>query len=187
MAITKQDLLEPSGRAKAVQETRVVFENALARYRDLIKWKIFDIDGLNARDGFGFESVLLDIAETMEEHRDTYQLPEEKTAIEDREPSKDELVKRIKEEKEQDTSTATFWSQFESSTLPAWNHRSHLRAGFLILLRCMQKMESVLEATDIFLEHLGRLRASNPDRFANTAHRSVLFSTYPCSIDSNSS
>lgn len=54
-----------------------------------------------------------------------------------------------------------------------WNHCSHLRAGYNLLLDALHVGTSILSCADEFLEHLQRLKSRDPGRFANTEHRTM--------------
>ncbi|KAH7026093.1 uncharacterized protein B0I36DRAFT_153720 [Microdochium trichocladiopsis] len=84
--------------------------------------------------------------------------------------SQEELQALAAEEMSSIQPAHVFWREFLDGTLPAWNHASHLQAGYLVLLECLTSGKGVFESADAFLQHLARLRDRQPDRFRNTAH-----------------
>jgi GTPase SAR1 family protein len=97
-------------------------------------------------------------------------------------PSKEELLEKIHlSHANSMLPPAEFMSQMVAGELENWDHRSHLRAGFLTLLECLHKKSVVVDATDLFLDRLDRMLKSAPGKFRNTSHRYVHQTEHPWS------
>ncbi|PGH12742.1 hypothetical protein AJ79_04103 [Helicocarpus griseus UAMH5409] len=88
-------------------------------------------------------------------------------------PSRKDLLQKIEDGFENRNSlldSDTFMKSMVSGTLDIWDHRSHLRAGFLTLTECVLRESVVFEAADLFLERLDKMLKAAPHKFRNTAH-----------------
>ncbi|KAF1973761.1 hypothetical protein BU23DRAFT_598665 [Bimuria novae-zelandiae CBS 107.79] len=69
-----------------------------------------------------------------------------------------------------------FWTSFFTASIPTWDHYTHLRAGYFTLLPYLTNPSTphpILPAANDFLTHLSRLRSSRPEKFGNTAHKTM--------------
>ncbi|KAM0549767.1 hypothetical protein ACHAPJ_009205 [Fusarium lateritium] len=58
-------------------------------------------------------------------------------------------------------------------SLSSWDHYTHLRAGYFVMHDCFSRGLGLLECANEFMAHLNRLREGNPERFRNTAHKTM--------------
>lgn len=170
--LNKQDLLLEENREEVIAGQRRRFETELARYDGVITWKIIAEPGLSGSTGEHLYHALDSVHETLSRAADKTKTIE-KTPVElpQEFPSDDELRKQIEKDADSFKDAATYWAAFLDGTLPTWNHRDHLHAGYIVLIDSFGKGEGVFESVDIFLAHLDRLREAQPDRFRNTAHK----------------
>jgi hypothetical protein len=187
--LNKQDKLPVEKRKDIVKGLRQRFEKEMEQYKEKLRYRILDFDGLSGLTGDGLYEVLDDMHTTMMRLKNSKKqvtdsitgsgknekvkedskaaLTGHKEAL----PTNDELIKRIEEEAVGEVDADTFWNQFLTGELPVWNHRSHLRAGYFILLDALSAGDSIFEAAEKFLSELSRLNRNNPERFRNTTHR----------------
>ncbi|KAM0075429.1 hypothetical protein ACKRZS_012518 [Fusarium odoratissimum] len=168
----KQDLLSEEERPKVVKELKAKIEAEIKPYADKLDVKILDNPGLSALWGCQVHNVMDEIRKTLKPKnaaKDT------KAEIEQREkgPSEEELRDRIRTANAESADAKTFWESFLDGTLEEWDHFTHLRAGFFVMHDCFGKGLGLLECADEFMKHLNRLREGNPERFRNTAHKTM--------------
>ncbi|EXL73916.1 hypothetical protein FOPG_10858 [Fusarium oxysporum f. sp. conglutinans race 2 54008] len=168
----KQDLLSEEERPKVVKELKAKIEAEIKPYADKLDIKILDNPGLSALWGCQVHNVMDEIRKTLKPKnaaKDT------KAEIEQREkgPSEEELRNRIRTANAESADAKTFWESFLDGTLEEWDHFTHLRAGFFVMHGCFSKGLGLLECADEFMKHLNRLREGNPERFRNTAHKTM--------------
>lgn len=124
--------------------SRSRIDNQLSRYDGNIDrkldWKICDVPDFCATSGVEIYEAL-DIVHTSVQ--DSYQKePQTKAPAQDSsakqlawdEPSVADLTACILREGKEEIAAISFWESSLTGDLPEWNHRSHLRARFLILL-----------------------------------------------------
>jgi hypothetical protein len=177
VVMNKQDLIPFGDRKSTVSELRQRFEHELSRYNGKLNWKICDVPGFSAASGVGLYEAL-DIIHTSIQsgHRDE---PLRKAKeLESKNPAREQsseadLTARIVKEGGEEADATNFWDQFLTGEIPEWNHRSHLRAGYFILLDTLLQGKRIFETAEIFLDHLRRLKELKPDRFRNTEHRTM--------------
>ncbi|KAF9887769.1 hypothetical protein FE257_009575 [Aspergillus nanangensis] len=79
-----------------------------------------------------------------------------------------------------------FMRQCVTGTLEKWDHRCHLRAGFLTLRESIAEDHVVFAASDLFLARLDAMRNANPSKFRKTSHRTLttfwLYQIYQCML-----
>ncbi|KAI5464985.1 hypothetical protein BGZ63DRAFT_350120 [Mariannaea sp. PMI_226] len=170
----KQDLLPPAERESIVGGLRTRFEAELKQYQDKISVKIMDTPGLSAVSGDQLDVVMNDIRDTLQgTSKSSQKSTKDQVAKLEQGPSEMELVERIKVANQNSIGPDQFWKSFMSGDLDSWDHYSHLRAGFFVLIEGLSKGARLLECATNFLEQLNTLRQKNPERFRNTAHKTM--------------
>lgn len=172
--LSKQDLLPPSERETIVQGVRNRFESELAQYQDKHYIRIMDQPGLSAASGSQLGIVMKEIRETLQQ---TPQPSQKFTNIQVEElekgPSEQELVDRIKKASMESVDPDRFWTAFVKGNLDSWDHYAHLRAGYFVLFEGLSRGSSLLDCASNFMGRLKELRLKNPEKFRNTAHRTM--------------
>ncbi|OCK74635.1 hypothetical protein K432DRAFT_447191 [Lepidopterella palustris CBS 459.81] len=174
--LTKQDLLPDDKREEIVKrESNRVEAWLLGKsISGEINYKVFDTLGFNVLEDRFIWNIYDEMTAIMVGKTQATAPSTIEASNTQKRPTKAELIQRIKQDRKEDIGSAeAFWTAFTSAKLQTWNHRNHLRAGYIILLHCLRRFESVYEAADLFMEHLERLRESEPNRFRNTAHRTM--------------
>jgi ubiquitin carboxyl-terminal hydrolase L3 len=174
----KQDLL-PTEKGQAITaDHRRLFETELSAHTPNLQWQFVDLPGFSAMTGDRC-SELLDIIfdSTANGTRLNAGAPSATSSQQptkpDDKPTEAELLARIEREREGDITGDEFWNSFLSGEIVDWNHRCHLRAGFSLLLDALRNGKSILSCAEDFLEHLQRLKSTDPERFRNTEHRTM--------------
>ena len=168
----KQDLLPPAEAKSIVDKLREQYESQVYLYRRQgLQIKVMDTPGLSGRTGEGLVEVMNEIVGTLNKEKKPTPAPTQpkKPVLEG--PTEQELFERIEKANQVSPSPDEFWRSFLAGDLPAWDHYSHLRAGFFVMYDCFARGCNVFECADEFLAHLKRLRNAQPERFRNTAHR----------------
>ncbi|PNP61570.1 hypothetical protein FNYG_13720 [Fusarium nygamai] len=168
----KQDLLSEEERPIIVKDLKDKIEAETKPYADKLDIKILDTPGLSALGGCQVHNVMDEIRKTLKPKtaaKDT------KAEIEMREkgPGEEELRNKIRTANAQSVDANTFWESFLDGSLESWDHYTHLRAGFFVMHDCFGRGLGLLECADEFMKHLNRLREGNPERFRNTAHKTM--------------
>lgn len=70
------------------------------------------------------------------------------------EPSADVLLSKIESEKDNSLSNDEFLKEFREGRIDVFDHRAHLRIGFIILFRCAKESISPSNAVDQFIQVL---------------------------------
>lgn len=170
--LNKQDALPSSQRAAIVNELKERFEHEISKYQDR-DFKVLDTPGLSGRTGEQLPEVMDEIKAVFKSRKKLEKPKPSQANV--KQPGKDfdegEAVWRIKSQNANAECANDFWQSFLRADLPAWDHYTHLRAGYFVLLASFAKGSSVFECATEFLTHLGRLREKNPERFRNTAHK----------------
>ncbi|UZP46560.1 hypothetical protein NXS19_014372 [Fusarium pseudograminearum] len=168
----KQDLLSPEDAANAVRDLKSQIEKEIKPYKNKLDIRILDYPGLSALNGTHLHAAMEEIRMALKPAKPT---PNVKAEIEQKVkgPSEDELINRIRQENATSVDAQTFWKRFLDGSLESWDHYTHLRAGFFVLRDCFARGVGLLECADEFMTHLNRLREGNPERFRNTAHRTM--------------
>lgn len=173
----KQDALAPAESESIVSNLRQRFESEVAQYRDKVIINVMDTPGLSGRTGEQLDTVMTDIISTLQNEKKKTPTPTATTTMpknpELQGPSEKELMDRIRQANQVSDSPDAFWTAFLAGDLHAWDHYSHLRAGFFVMYDCFARGFDVFDTADEFLSHLKRLREQQPERFRNTAHRYV--------------
>ncbi|KAF5644563.1 ubiquitin thiolesterase L3 [Fusarium sp. NRRL 52700] len=168
----KQDLLSEEEQTKIVKDLKEKIEAEIKPYADKLDIKILDTPGLSALSGCQVHNVMDEIRKTLEPKNAAKDM---KAEIEKREkgPSEEELRNKIRTANAESADAKTFWESFLDGSLEAWDHYTHLRAGFFVMHDCFGRGLGLLECADEFMKHLNRLREGNPERFRNTAHKTM--------------
>ncbi|KAG8667960.1 hypothetical protein FPOAC1_012802 [Fusarium poae] len=168
----KQDHLSPEEATKVVKDLKSQIEKEIKPYENKLDIRILEYPGLSALHGTHLYTAMEEIRTTLKHGKPTQNIRAE---IEQREkgPSKDELINRIRQENAQSVDAQTFWKSFLDGGLESWDHYTHLRAGFFVMRDCFARGLGLLDCADEFMAHLDRLREGNPERFRNTAHRTM--------------
>ncbi|CAF3640720.1 unnamed protein product [Fusarium graminearum] len=168
----KQDHLSPENAASIVRDLKSQIEKEIKPYENKLDIRILDYPGLSALNGTHLHAAMEEIRMALKPTKPT---PNVKAEIEQKVkgPSEYDLVNRIRQENATSVDTQTFWKRFLDGSLESWDHYTHLRAGFFVLRDCFARGVGILECADEFMAHLNRLREGNPERFRNTAHRTM--------------
>jgi hypothetical protein len=174
----KQDLLPEEKRASIVDGLQRRFEKELSRYsRTDVVCTILDLPGFSAFTGNRVHELLDPIQAVLDggqQHGRKQRRKDTPSSVPTAEsPPESELVARISKEGMGETDADTFWAAFLSSDIPEWNHRTHLRAGYIALLETLKEGKGIFDAAEMFLDHLRRLKEAKPERFRNTEHRTM--------------
>ncbi|KAK5996942.1 ADP-ribosylation factor [Cladobotryum mycophilum] len=178
----KQDMLPLADRERIINEHRQVYEATAFPYRQVCSVEFLDLPGFSATTGDRIHDLLPRINAVLNNEGKPVSKPDVKSdARQDpptkkeilQPPSREELVGRINDHLKEAGSAEDFLKLFESGDLPAWDHFTHLRAGYCVMLDCFANKRNIIACSDIFIEHLERLREKNPQRFRNTTHRTM--------------
>lgn len=86
-------------------------------------------------------------------------------------PSVSDLLIKISDGKDVPVSSEAFLNDFENGKIHSFDHRSHLRIGFLVLYRAMKDGKSPSQAVEIFMNTLKTFFAkSDPKQIRQTFH-----------------
>ncbi|CAG7559994.1 unnamed protein product [Fusarium equiseti] len=168
----RQDHLSPEEAAKVVKDLKVVIEKEIKPYENKLDIRILDYPGFSALNGTQVHPAIEEIRKAL---KPVQPAQNTKAEIEQREkgPSEEELLNRIRQANAQSADAKTFWNAFMDGSLESWDHYTHLRAGFFVMHDCFARGLGLLECADDFMAHLNRLREGNPERFRNTAHKTM--------------
>lgn len=171
VVMSKQDMLPPDERARIVSEHRAMLEDILKQADEAgIKWFLVDTPGFNLKSGNFVRPFLKDVSETV-----ATLIPEDgkaqNKAVDSSSlvfPPEAELRATIESLQMRDIDD--FWKAFLTAKVTSWNHVDHLQAGYVVLLKSIEKEHGLLKCTSTFLEHLERRRKTQPEIFRNNAH-----------------
>ncbi|KAF7549731.1 hypothetical protein G7Z17_g6186 [Cylindrodendrum hubeiense] len=172
--LTKQDLLPPSDREAIVSGVRKRFELELERYQGMHYVKIMDPPGLSAASGDQLYDVMKEIRQTLKQGPQPV-AKFTKVQVEQLEkgPSEQELTERVYKASTESVDPDRFWTTFVEGGLDTWDHYAHLRAGYFVLFEGLSRGSSLLTCANDFLARLKELRLNHPEKFRNTAHRTM--------------
>ena len=179
IVFNKQDLLPPNEASTILAKHRQKFELELLAHAPTVNWQVVDIPGFSAIDGDNYIKLLEKIDDTFTNGHVQRAAGAASTAVPRRQkelgalPSEADLIRRIELEQNNDLAGDEFWDAFVMGTITEWNHRSHLKAGYILLLEYIEAGEGILACAETFLSHLKRLKDAAPDRFRNTEHRTM--------------
>jgi hypothetical protein len=174
--LNKQDLIPEEQRASVVDGLRRRFEQELSQYDNTnIVWTVVDLPGFSALTGDRVSDLIESIEATIDNYEKNWQKQEplSLTAPVAERPSSSELVERILKDGIGEVDASAFWSAFLTCEIQEWNHRTHVRAGYVSLLETFKERKGIFDAAEIFLGHLRRLKEVDPGRFRNTEHRTM--------------
>ena len=175
---SKQDLLGREEREKRVEEYKNRFLARMTAYfGDRLCVEVMDTPGLDIRSGKGLNDVMAHIKRVVSGQagsgREQF-VDGEKPVTVSAPLSHTQLMQRVRElSAVAEPDDYMFWRTFLTAKIHLWDHYAHLRAGYFILLEQLEKENDVFAAAEDFLEHLARLRTRRPDKFKNTAHRTM--------------
>ena len=192
--LNKQDSLEPYDLEHRTRKVKEEIAKGLDDLPEYAYVEFLDTPGLNVKTGKGLDAALRRVklvlqGKSMDPNhpsptKDPTSEPQiftdaEKTSLPPppTPPTRASLIAKVKTltaVAEQDDSR--FWTQFLTADIDVWDHYTHLRAGYFILISqppSPSTLSSVAAATDAFMSHLSRLHAARPEKFRNTAHRTM--------------
>ncbi|KAL2817260.1 P-loop containing nucleoside triphosphate hydrolase protein [Aspergillus cavernicola] len=170
---TKQDAI--TERETFISGVRQMYEKELAQYKRDIQYKVLE-HKLSAKTGEGMQEVMAELYRTMALESGRVILPKIENDIgPQKAPTSEEELKALidMEGNDDNIKPESFWLSFLSADLPAWDHRSHLKAGYFIVLDDAAKGDSIFTTADKFITHIKRLKETHPDRFRNTEHQTM--------------
>ena len=183
---SKEDLLSKDEKERRLTYLRSRIGAAMKSCSMKIHLDIMETYMLDVRTGKGLNAALAHIRqvvsgdtpseekEKQEKEKEEQFVDEKKPAPTPSPPTRAQLIERIKQNSAatpQDD--AAFWQDFTAARIPAWNHYTHLRAGYIILLEQTELGNVIFAAADAFATHLVRLQTTAPERFRNTSHRTM--------------
>ena len=178
--LNKQDLLSPAKRHQVTAEIRQRFQTLITLHSDVVAATVVDLPGLSSKTGTQLKEVL-DIIQKRLTVESAESISDVSSEIEAIKASPDagidmyqqNLLRRVQKSNSTAEDADTFWVAFESGQLETWDHYNHLRAGYFVLLESLTFGRGVVACSNLFIEHLERLRANNPQRFRNTTHQTM--------------
>ncbi|KGO72066.1 Small GTPase superfamily, ARF/SAR type [Penicillium italicum] len=174
--LNKQDCMSAQG----VDHLRRVYDEKLKElFDDPVNCRVIDYF-VSGKTGEGVKQVMdeLHVFTTgIEKGHHQQRIPEDiaQKQFQKEQVSEDHDLKvRIEEDGSRDhVDFQQFWHSFMSASLTEWDHRSHLKSGFIVTLESIKGGKNVFEMAETFLGHLKRLRTMKPDLFRNTEHRTM--------------
>ncbi|KAL3460819.1 P-loop containing nucleoside triphosphate hydrolase protein [Aspergillus heterothallicus] len=170
---TRQDDLEE--RETYIEQIHQLYERELSLVRRDVQYKVLK-HKICAKTGEGMEGLMADIHRTMSLNAGAAGRCTGKSDIQPKEvpTSEDELKALIEKEGNEDRlDSQSYWASFLTADIPAWDHRSHLKAGYIVALESAKHGESIFTTAETFIAHLRRLKEAHPDRFRNTEHQTM--------------
>ncbi|KAL3471614.1 hypothetical protein BJX99DRAFT_250326 [Aspergillus californicus] len=163
----KQDL---PGSERKVQEAQQMYQLQFVLLKGELRGR-FLTNNVSAKTGMGVYEVLeeLQLAVRKVNLGSSKRLEEPANQSEreikmEPEPVKD-TTSVVEEEISQDTlEPDIFWERFLSGDLPAWNHYTFIKAGYIVVLEA-GKGQTAFDIADTFQAHMDRLRESSPELF----------------------
>ncbi|KAJ0427078.1 P-loop containing nucleoside triphosphate hydrolase protein [Aspergillus carlsbadensis] len=168
----QEDLTE---RETYLEGLRQIYEKELSQVRNYVQYKVLQ-HRVSAKTGEGLEEVMAELHKTMSSNSGVAGRRPGKSEIQPTEASmsEEELRALIEKEGSEDAmDSKSFWEAFLSADIPAWDHRSHLKAGYIIALDSAEKGESIFTTANTFIAHLNRLKEAHAGRFRNTKHQTM--------------
>lgn len=173
----KQDS-QDSLSAQDIDHLRLVYGKRLKEiFDDSVKCKVIDYP-VSGKTGEGVKQVMEDLhafITSIEQDHHQQQIskhPVPKQSQKEEASDDHNLKVRIEKEGSEDNmDPRQFWHSFLSADLTGWDHRSHLKSGFIITLESIKEGKNVFDMAETFLGHIRRLRTMKPDLFRNTEHR----------------
>ncbi|KAL3455593.1 hypothetical protein BJX64DRAFT_294895 [Aspergillus heterothallicus] len=146
VGLNKQD--DASVDAKTVTDARELYQQALEKYKGSITWMIFT-HKLSGKTGEGVVEVLDELHSTVrrvkleeapKHTRETSPGPSQEAPVE--ELSLEQLQRRLEQHIRNDTlDPDAFWKAFTAGNLQEWNHYTHLRAAYFLILASQRKSD----------------------------------------------
>lgn len=165
-----QDAMAPDTKTEDLAKIMAAYANVATNYRRPEPIKIFNCPGFSARTTENPEAVLDEVAKMLPgKRRDATKTSNTKAT---NSPPSASDVERAKTMTDADgKSMESFWSAFEDGSLAPWDHYNHLKAGFFVLIETFEQGGAILDAAEIFVGHLDRLRTASPELFRDESHR----------------
>lgn len=172
--LNKQDSLS----AQSVEDLRLIYDKKLKEiFDDPVNCRVIDYS-VSGKTGEGVKEVMDDLHDFVggiEKGHHQQRMPKHiaSNQFQKEQISEDHDFKvRIEEEGSRDhMDSQKFWHSFLGANLTNWDHRSHLKSGFIVTLESIKEGKNVFDMAETFLGHLKRLRTMKPDLFRNTEHR----------------
>lgn len=180
VVMTKQDRILPVEiRESEVQRHAEVFEKVLEAYHATFKYEVLCLPGLDVPNGERIHEII-DAVNRVVVKKKSSGIPDGAlvTPVMVRRMTNDELAKRALSANLAMGDADEFWKAFTQADLPSWDHHTHLRAGYAVLLESLSKGRSLLTCAGTFIAHLERLKSADPDKFKNTANKYVAMSGF---------
>lgn len=168
VVFNKQDLLPRDRLHDLLEKAAAPFEEMLSKYEQQLDYKVMRLPGFNAETGDRMDYLADDIRRTLAGKRS---LPPPTAPPPVREPTTEELEAKIRKARGEMEGDGVFWKSFLKAEIRSWDHFTHSRAGYAVLLEGLSWGQSVLTIAESFITHLERLRSARPDVFRNTAHK----------------
>ncbi|QQK42716.1 Small GTPase superfamily, ARF/SAR type [Penicillium digitatum] len=174
--LNKQDSLSAQG----VENLRRIYDEKLKEmFDDPVNCRVID-SFVSGKTGEGVKEVMDDLhifmtgIEQGHNHQPTSKQPAPKNVQKEQILEDHDLKMRIEEEGSRDKmDPQQFWRSFLDANLTEWDHRCHLKSGFIVALESIKEGKNVFDMAEMFLGHLKRLRTMKPDLFRNTEHRTM--------------
>ncbi|KAL2817091.1 P-loop containing nucleoside triphosphate hydrolase protein [Aspergillus granulosus] len=170
---TRQDDLEE--REAYIEGICQIYEKKLFQVRHDIQYKFLK-HKVCAKTGEGLKEIMDELHRAMSLNAGVPGRRPGKSDLLPKEAptSEEELRALIEREGAEDTlDPQSFWTSFLAADIPAWDHRSHLKAGYIVTFESAETGESIFTTADTFLAHLKRLKEAHPERFRNTEHQTM--------------
>ena len=171
VVMNKQDKLAPETRESVLQEKSELFENVLRPHKNSTECRVLQLPGLSAHTGERVYEILDEVHRMIAGKGKTETPPAQPVPVVAQEPTTEELMQRISLANSKMGSADEFWQAFLRADIESWDHHTHLRAGYAVLIEAFSRGDSVLRSAETFMDHLERLKSTNPDKFRNTAHK----------------
>ncbi|KAK6540256.1 ubiquitinyl hydrolase 1 [Orbilia ellipsospora] len=185
--LNKQDL--PDSTPELLETVKMRVQSTMLSYRNIVKYRIFDAQGLSAKTGEGLQEVIQTVIQEMEAwvpraSPDNDIHDETRTLTPDTPPTREELLKRIEDLKSTKAiayqSPELFLANMLNGKLSTWDHADHLYVACIILNKILEDpaqtttpQQPVIAAVDMFLDYLVTMLQEVPGKFRNTAHRTL--------------
>lgn len=164
--LNKLDLVPENEREAKVARLREEFEAIMAPYTSQFEAQVKDMPRLNAHSGDQVPALKQAIEEKLNipvKNRTQAQLALQA-------PTREILLQRVQEANDAAIASDEFWASFTSATINKWDHYTHLRAGYMVMLESAARGTGMLSCADYFLTHVVRLREANPVKFSRAPH-----------------
>ncbi|KAE8363160.1 hypothetical protein BDV27DRAFT_159065 [Aspergillus caelatus] len=185
--LNKQDTLPPESAPLIVEGLRKKYEKEMAGYEHQLSWRILD-HKLSAKTGEGVQEILHQLHSSANLLLRTRPKPQPQPRAEPVRDSEPKVVPDIPEDtisspsqsKPIDNQTSqgsvnpqAFWNSFVTGDIPVWDHHTHLKVTYILVLEYTKRKRSTFAMADTMFAHLRRLRNCQPEKFKNRPHRTM--------------